>query len=305
LNVVGVVILGGREKKKLRFVRGVRVPTSTRRKRKKEQATSKVCSDCNQEKLLSEFYNNQCGNPLRRCKKCHVLLTDKTKALHPERGRASSARYRKENPEKARETNRVSAAKRKLNRTEEDELKFKLYYQDYYQLNIEKKREQGQEYYLNNKEKYKVSPEVNRIRHQKENEDPKNRIHKMVSSNVYHSLKKIGISKNNQKVFTMVNFSLQELMDHLEFLFQPGMTWDNYGKYGWEVDHIIPRSFFEFTEIDSLGFKVCWSLENLQPLWMVDNIKKGNKIFDYDFVERLTLQVMDQISWNPNELLEG
>jgi hypothetical protein len=25
------------------------------------------------------------------------------------------------------------------------------------------------------------------------------------------------------------------------------------------------------------NFKICWSLENLQPLKAIDNIKKGNK----------------------------
>jgi len=26
-----------------------------------------------------------------------------------------------------------------------------------------------------------------------------------------------------------------------------------------------------------MGIKKCWSLENLQPLWAVENISKGNR----------------------------
>jgi hypothetical protein len=54
------------------------------------------------------------------------------------------------------------------------------------------------------------------------------------------------------------------------------MTWDNYGE--WHIDHIKPISSFTFETCDDEQFKECWSLENLQPMWGVENIKKGNKI---------------------------
>ena len=54
------------------------------------------------------------------------------------------------------------------------------------------------------------------------------------------------------------------------------MTWGNYGK--WHVDHIIPQAFFKYTSTDDVEFKYCWSLNNLQPLWAKDNIKKKDKI---------------------------
>ena len=59
------------------------------------------------------------------------------------------------------------------------------------------------------------------------------------------------------------------------------MTWDNYGK--WHIDHIVPRSFFEFTSIEDTEFKYCWSLDNLQPLWSAENITKSNKILSQYF----------------------
>ena len=54
------------------------------------------------------------------------------------------------------------------------------------------------------------------------------------------------------------------------------MTIDNYGL--WEIDHIIPRSFFKYRSPRNKQFKKCWALENLQPLWKSENRKKGNKI---------------------------
>ncbi len=72
-----------------------------------------------------------------------------------------------------------------------------------------------------------------------------------------------------------VGYKLIDLKTHLEALFQDGMTWDNYGK--WHIDHIRPISSFSFDSPDHPEFKECWGLENLQPLWAVDNLRKHNK----------------------------
>ena len=53
------------------------------------------------------------------------------------------------------------------------------------------------------------------------------------------------------------------------------MNWDNYGE--WHIDHIKPISSFIFESSEDEEFKRCWSLDNLQPMWGIENIKKGNK----------------------------
>jgi hypothetical protein len=63
---------------------------------------------------------------------------------------------------------------------------------------------------------------------------------------------------------------------HIESLFKPGMTWDNYGKGGWEIDHKIPCSSFDLTDPEQQ--KACFHYTNMQPLWWHENIKKGKKI---------------------------
>lgn len=73
--------------------------------------------------------------------------------------------------------------------------------------------------------------------------------------------------------FNLFDYSLQDLKNHLESLFKPGMSWNNYGE--WHIDHKIPISYFKFESKDDEHFKKCWSLSNLQPLWAFENLSKG------------------------------
>ena len=56
------------------------------------------------------------------------------------------------------------------------------------------------------------------------------------------------------------------------------MSWGNQGFFGWHIDHIKPIDSFSFTSHNDSDFKECWGLDNLQPLWWQDNMKKGNRI---------------------------
>ena len=70
--------------------------------------------------------------------------------------------------------------------------------------------------------------------------------------------------------------SVDELRIYIESLWQPGMTWDNYGIKGWHIDHIKPLSSFILTDKDEL--KQACNFRNLQPLWAEENLSKGNKL---------------------------
>lgn len=56
--------------------------------------------------------------------------------------------------------------------------------------------------------------------------------------------------------------------------FVNGMTWNNYGQ--WHIDHIIPISKFNLLDKNE-QLKSC-NYKNLQPLWSIDNIRKGAKL---------------------------
>lgn len=73
----------------------------------------------------------------------------------------------------------------------------------------------------------------------------------------------------------LIGCSVEFLKIWLELQFQPGMSWENYGFYGWHVDHIIPCCQFNLT--DPVQQKICFHYTNLQPLWAYDNISKGNR----------------------------
>lgn len=63
----------------------------------------------------------------------------------------------------------------------------------------------------------------------------------------------------------------EQLTDHLASQFTEGMTWDNYGE--WHVDHIRPCASFDL--LDPEQQRQCFHFTNLQPLWAVDNLRKG------------------------------
>lgn len=85
----------------------------------------------------------------------------------------------------------------------------------------------------------------------------------------------LGKNKAGRSWREFVDYSLEELMSHLERQFLPGMTWENKGE--WHIDHIIPRSSFEYDSPDDPEFKQAWALTNLRPIWAIDNIRKNAK----------------------------
>lgn len=81
--------------------------------------------------------------------------------------------------------------------------------------------------------------------------------------------------KKYSKSYKLLGCTIEELKIYLEKQFQPGMTWENYGKNGWEIDHILPCDSFDFNKIEDQ--QKCFNWKNLQPLWMKDNRKKKLK----------------------------
>lgn len=85
-----------------------------------------------------------------------------------------------------------------------------------------------------------------------------------------------GRSSKSGRLVRFLGCSMPQFMNHLEMLFEPGMTWENRGR-GWHVDHIRPLSSFDLTD-QAQAAKAC-HYTNLQPLWAFDNLSKGAKTF--------------------------
>jgi hypothetical protein len=84
-------------------------------------------------------------------------------------------------------------------------------------------------------------------------------------------------SLENSKYKDYIDCSAQELKLHIQSLFQPGMTWDNWGcnekgKKIWQIDHIVGCNQFDLSKEEDR--KKCWHYTNLQPLWWEDNQAK-------------------------------
>jgi hypothetical protein len=148
------------------------------------------------------------------------------------------------------------------------------YFSKWQKENFEHRKEYLKEYRKNNLEKIKETKR-NYEKTRKSN-DP---IYKLIGNfrtAIYTVLKENNLTKNNH-YFEILGYTQMELVNHLEKLFNNGMTWENYGE--WHVDHKLPITSFNFKDINDEEFKKCWSLVNLQPMWGYENISKSNKIF--------------------------
>lgn len=102
---------------------------------------------------------------------------------------------------------------------------------------------------------------------------PSNRIAHALRCSVRRYIK-VKKPRNTTKDFLGCTF--EDFKDHLESQFTEGMTWDNIGKGGWHIDHIIPCAFFDLTKPSHQ--KLCFNYQNLQPLWESDNCSKKDRI---------------------------
>ena len=84
-----------------------------------------------------------------------------------------------------------------------------------------------------------------------------------------------GYKKGLYSSLYFIDYTVEELRQHLEQQFDENMSWDNYGSY-WHIDHIIPISLFDLVNDEQK--RNCLCLENLRPLERIQNISKGNKV---------------------------
>lgn len=101
---------------------------------------------------------------------------------------------------------------------------------------------------------------------------PKGRLIHSVRTRISQLIKKGKAAKHNKLVILM-GCSFEELKLHLESLFTPEMTWENYAAV-WEIDHIQPLASFDLTELAQMTQAVSW--RNLQPLLIASNRAKSD-----------------------------
>jgi len=174
-----------------------------------------------------------------------------------------------ENPKKA-----IAQSKKAYEKMKQDPEKYKKYrdYQNAYMReyrNTDKfrkyHRERMREWHRKNAKKI----------YQQRRKRPYEKLASVVRARVYDALKHGYKSDRTEK---LIGITIKELKVYLEKQFQDGMTWDNYGFYGWHIDHIIPLSSFDLTKAEEQ--KKAFHYTNLQPLWAKENMHKGSKILN-------------------------
>jgi hypothetical protein len=153
-------------------------------------------------------------------------------------------------------------------------------------------------YYLENREKevalalarYKKNREASMVKHKewlKENTEQirtarRNRykndqIYKLQSILRSRFFKAIKRGTKNESSIELVGCTIEELKVYIESQFKEGMTWQNWNYRGWHIDHITPIAMFDLR--DEQQKKQAFHFTNLQPMWGIENIKKGARLY--------------------------
>lgn len=180
------------------------------------------------------------------------------------------------NPEKKKALDRASYLKNRDERlakgrewTEKNPEKSAEIKRAYYLRNREKVIQRSAEWRKNNTEKrngmLRVWSKKKRI------EDVNFKILANLRGRIWWALQRKVVK--SAKTLRLIGCHVDQLRAHLEKQFTTGMSWQNYGL--WHIDHIRPCSSFDLTKPEQQ--RLCFNFSNLQPLWAVDNLKKGSK----------------------------
>lgn len=279
----------------------------------------KYCPKCKTEKPLDDFGKAKSRSDGLRgwCKECTNKATSEWQRKNPEKLRARKKRFYEmhpnyeqeyyiQNAEKIKERSRkwyknnkkwaLKNSKKWAEQNLEKTLEMK---NNWKKRNAEAVKKYNKQYRIDNRERRRnynklwrkenldKAREMGRKNTAKRLATPKGKLSSNISREIRAS---IGVNtKRNRHWEKFVDFTIDQLKTHLEKLFKPGMTWDNYGTV-WHIDHKIPIAAFNFERPEDIDFRLCWSLKNLQPLEAKVNMSKGARL-ERDFQPSLALAV--------------
>lgn len=239
----------------------------------------KFCSRCGELKVLDNFYASKITSDGFRsaCIACENLENENNYAKNREKEIARARKWQAENPEKVRDIDRNrNKAKRKEWRKEwsnKNPEKVKQYAFDNYQKlkaigHFREYQKKWRE--LINREKYLEWVRRNTVK--------RSLTVKGVIDHRMNTALRMALwgNKQNHRWNDLVGYSTSELIRRLSETMPQGYSWDRIGEL--HIDHIIPKSFFQYGSMDDSQFQACWGLDNLQLLPAEENLKKGNKL---------------------------
>jgi hypothetical protein len=207
----------------------------------------KKCCKCKQEKEITSFCKNNRYKDGRHdtCKQCRKLYSSQNK----DKIKDYEMEWRLKNPNYSKEWRNNNP---------------ELYKALYIASNARKTKEQiatcntSLKHYKSewSKSKYKNNPEF--------------KLSQLLRIRLIDALK--GKVNKTQSTMSLLGCSIDECKQYLQQQFKPEMNWGNHGDI-WEVDHIIPCSNFDLTDIEQQ--KQCFHYTNLQPLFKTSGIAKN------------------------------
>jgi hypothetical protein len=205
---------------------------------------TKVCNKCQIKKLILDFAKDKTNKDglCSKCRKCYSEWYFSTK----KRRRKIAKQWYQDNKIQERAKNKQRYLKNK----------------EYFNA-------KARSWYQKNKEF--VRPHRAKYRRKKRAIDINFKIADCLRSRIGTAIKNNIKSKHTLE---LIGCDIEELKIHLEKQFTKGMSWENYGYYGWHIDHIKPCASFDFTDPEQQ--KKCFHYTNLQPLWAKDNLKKSD-----------------------------
>jgi hypothetical protein len=225
----------------------------------------KLCKGCNLIKVRAEYYIKKEGWISFYCKECSKEFRKNRALKYPEKIKAQTIKYK----DKARER----------------QIKFRLENPELMKERRKKYRDNLGDYY---KEYRKLNKESinNKLKiYQKERRksDILYKTKQYMSNRIRVAFNSTGKRKCS-KTEELLGCSISELKLYIESKMDIGMSWDNYGYYGWHIDHIKPLSS---AKTESELISLC-HYKNLQPLYRLDNQKKGSLGFRNPFKTQKT-----------------
>lgn len=133
------------------------------------------------------------------------------------------------------------------------------------------------------------------------------------------AVKRRNSKKANKRTHELFGVEWDSFILHLESQFDSRMKWDNWGRNGWHIDHIVPLAAFDLAKKKEL--LVASFYLNHRPCWGKENMKKGGSMpakkdvplalrrklyeLDPDFFERKTYvrrDVQDKTLKKPSQV---
>jgi len=124
-----------------------------------------------------------------------------------------------------------------------------------------------------NKEKTRVNSKKYK-RYRRKN-DPSFVLNESIGNAIRKALKSNKSGRHWEK---LVGYSLNDLISRLKKTVPKGYRFTDILTGNLEVDHIIPKSVFNYENSNHIDFKRCWALDNLQLLPKKENRLKWNNI---------------------------